>query len=315
MATTPFLSIVVPLLNEEGNVTTLYNNLKDVLDSTGKEYEIIFIDDGSTDNTLDLLNRISNNDDAVKIIKFRKNFGQSAAIDAGFRYAKGEIIITLDGDLQNDPDDIPLLLAKIEHGYDVVSGWRKHRKDPLTKKIPSKISNMLARYLTKVEIHDFGCTLKAYRKEAIEDIELYGEMHRYIPALLAWKGFKVGEIEVAHHPRRHGKPKYGVTRIVKGFMDLITVKFLLSYSTKPLHIFGTLGGVSILIGLLSGAYLAFIRLAYKIPIADRPLLLLSILLIFLGAQFITLGLLGEIMIRIYYQGQKNSFYSIEKYSE
>lgn len=309
------LSVILPLFNEEENVPKLYPKLKEVLDDLKKSYEVIFIDDGSVDNTFAALKKIHEKDNTIKIIKFRKNFGQSAAIAAGFEYAKGEIIITLDGDLQNDPADIPSLLAKIDDGYDVISGWRRKRKDPLSKKIPSRISNWLARYLTKVNIHDFGCTLKAYNKEAIEDIELYGEMHRYIPALLAWKGFKVGEVEVSHHPRRHGKPKYGVSRLVKGFMDLITVKFLLSYSTKPLHIFGTLGAFSILIGLLSGAYLSFIRLAYKVPIADRPLLLLSVLLIFLGAQFISMGLLGEIMIRIYYQNQNKSVYSIEHYLE
>jgi len=315
MASTPSTSIVVPLLNEEWNIKPLYSNLKEVLDSIGKSYEIIFVDDGSTDKTPDLLKELHKKDDTVKIIRFRKNFGQSAAIAAGFEYAKGKIIITMDGDMQNDPTDIPSLLAKINEGYDVISGWRRNRKDPLSKKIPSRISNWFARYLTNVHIHDFGCTLKVYKKEAIEDIELYGEMHRYIPALLAWKGYKVGEIEVSHHPRRHGKPKYGMSRLVKGFMDLITVKFLLSYSTKPLHIFGTVGAFSILLGLFSGAYLSFIRLAYKVPIADRPLLLLSVLLIFVGAQFISMGLLGEIMIRIYYQNQNKSVYSIEHYRE
>lgn len=306
------LSIIIPVLNEGENIHELYSNLKGTLDHLNKIYEVIFVDDGSTDDTFRILSEIHNKDKTMKIIRFRKNFGQTAAISAGFNHSRGDVVVTMDGDLQNDPEDIPKLLKKMDEGYDAVSGWRVDRKDHLTKKIPSRISNWLARHFTKVEIHDFGCTLKAYRRNAIEKIELYGEMHRYIPALLSWEGFKVSEVQVSHRARKYGKSKYGISRLMRGFMDLITVKFLLSYSTKPLHIFGTLGAFSILLGVITGAYLSIMRLIYKVSIADRPLLLLSVLLVFLGAQFITMGLLGEIIIRIYYEAQAKPFYNIER---
>lgn len=306
------LSVVIPVLNEEENISDLYSKLKEVLNSLKKSFEIIFIDDGSTDNTPNLIKDLHERDNNVKLIRFRKNFGQSAAIAAGFEYAKGDIIITMDGDLQNDPRDIPSLLAKIEEGYDAVSGWRRNRKDPFTKKIPSKISNWLARYLTKVNIHDFGCTLKAYKKEAIEDIELYGETHRYIPALLFWKGFKLSEVKVRHHQRKYGKSRYGTWRLVKGFLDLLNLTFWTQYSARPLHFFGALGLIQLLVGFLIGVYLTVIRVFLGYPIAERPLLLLSVLLVILGVQLITFGFLGEIIIRIYYAKEGKKAYEIER---
>jgi len=304
------ISVVIPVLNEEENIPELYSELRDVLEKLNKPYEIIFIDDGSTDNSFKILKEIHEKDNKVKVIKFRRNFGQTPAISAGFDHATGSIIITMDSDLQNDPKDIPKLLEKINEGYDVVSGWRADRKDPfLTKKIPSKISNWLTRRLTGVDIHDFGCTLKAYRGEVLKDVKLYGEMHRFIPAIVSWKGFKVSEIPVEHHSRKFGKTKYGTWRIMKGFLDLLVVTFWQKYSTRPIHLFGGLGLLLSFSGFLIGLYLSIIKFFYHQGISNRPLLLLGILIIILGVQFIIFGLLADIMIKIYYQEERQ--YNIE----
>lgn len=307
------MSVVIPVFNEGESIPHLAKSLKFVLDSPKTNYEIIFVDDGSTDNSFALLKSFHEDDEHIKIIKFRRNFGQTAALSAGFEYAKGEIIITMDADLQNDPEDIPLLLKKINEGYDVVSGWRADRKDPLTKKISSKFSNWLARKLTGIDIHDFGCTFKAYKRECIDDLELYGEVHRYIPALVAWKGFKVGETKVKHHPRKYGKTKYNIWRLLKGFLDLINIKFWTQYSTRPLHFFGILGIIQFLVGFLIGVYLTILKLFFGHSLADRPLLLLSTLLIILGIQFVTFGFLSEILIRVYYEKRKS--YAIDRVME
>lgn len=306
------ISIVIPVLNEEENIPLLYQELTEVLDKLGKSYEIIFIDDGSTDNSFKILKGIHEGDSKVRIIKFRRNFGQTPAIRAGFEHATGDVIIMMDADLQNDPKDIPRLLDKLDEGFDVVSGWRKNRRDPLfTKKIPSRLSNHLARRLTGVDIHDFGCTLKAYRSEAIQDLELYGEMHRYIPALLAWKGFRVSEVTIMHHPRKYGETKYGVTRLVKGFLDLMVVTFWRKYSTRPIHLFGGLGILTGFLGFLISFYLTSMKILYNQSLTDRPLLLLGILLIIIGVQFIIFGLLADIMVRVYYRTENKS-HNIEK---
>lgn len=306
------ISIVLPVLNEEENIPLLYPELTEVLDKLGKSYEIIFIDDGSTDNSFKILKGIHEGDSKVRIIKFRRNFGQTPAIRAGFEHATGDVIIMMDADLQNDPKDIPRLLDKLDEGFDVVSGWRKNRRDPLfTKKIPSRLSNHLARRLTGVDIHDFGCTLKAYRSEAIQDLELYGEMHRYIPALLAWKGFRVSEVTIMHHPRKYGETKYGVTRLVKGFLDLMVVTFWRKYSTRPIHLFGGLGILTGFLGFLISFYLTSMKILYNQSLTDRPLLLLGILLIIIGVQFIIFGLLADIMVRVYYKTENKS-HNIEK---
>ncbi len=309
------ISAVIPMLDEEESIPELYGKLREVLDELDSSYEIIFIDDGSADDTFAVLKKIHEEDEKVKIIKFRRNFGQTAALSAGFEHANGNVIITMDGDLQNDPEDIQRLLEKMDEGYDVVSGWRTDRKDSLTRRIPSKFSNWLATKLTGVNIHDFGCTLKAYNKEALRDLELYGEMHRYTPALISWKGFKVGEVEVRHHPRKHGKTKYGYQRLLKGFLDLLNIKFWIQYHARPIHLIGGIGLLSFSIGTLLGLYLAIMRLFFHMPLADRPLLLLAILLVVLGVQFITFGFLAEIVIRVYYNATERRIYEVEEIIE
>ncbi len=302
------LSIVIPTYNEEKNIAPLYIELKGVLTNLKKTYEIIFVDDGSKDNTFNEIKNIKSKE--VKAIRFRKNFGQTAALDAGFKASKGKIIITIDSDLQNDPHDIPKLLNKIKD-YDVISGWRFRRKDGFFKNIFSKFANILRKILTKEKIHDSGCTLKAYKKECFEDLNLYGEMHRFIPTILSWKGFKIGEVKVNHRERIHGKTKYGLKRLVKGFLDLIVLKFWMEYSARPIHLFGGLGIFSFITGFLIGFYLVFMKVFYNTPLSNRPLLLLSILLVVLGIQLLVLGILGDILIKIYY-GKEKKYYSIKK---
>jgi glycosyltransferase involved in cell wall biosynthesis len=306
-----FLSVVVPLFNEEESIPTLYEKLIDNLNNIGKNYEILFVDDGSTDKTYEIINKINQKDRRVKTVKFRRNFGQTAAISAGFDYAKGEVIVTIDGDLQNDPKDIPYLLEKLSEGYDVISGWRFDRKDSLPKRIPSRISNFLHKKLTGLNIHDSGCTLKAYKSEAVKNLELYGEIHRFIPALLAWRGFKVGEIKVKHLPRKYGKTKYGTWRLVNGFLDLINLKFWTQYSSRPLHFFGPLGLAQLLVGTLAGLYLVILKFFFGQSLANRPLLLAAVLLVILGVQFITFGFLGEILIKVYYSSVSRKSYEVE----
>jgi glycosyltransferase involved in cell wall biosynthesis len=310
------ISVVIPVFNEVQNIKPLYGELKPVLDKTGKRYEIIFIDDGSYDGTFRILKKFHDYDKNVKAIRLRKNFGQTAAISAGFDHAKGDIIITMDGDLQNSPRDIPRLLKKMDEGYDVVSGWRYNRQDPkFSKKLPSKLSNRLARRLTGLELHDFGCTLKAYRKEAVEDIELYGEMHRYIPAITAWQGYSVSEIVVEHRPRKHGRTKYGSGRLLRGFLDLLNIRFWTKYSTRPLHFFGWLGAISFVLGSIIGLYKVLLRAFYGVHLEVGPLLIFAVMLIILGFQFIMFGFLGEIMIRTYYQGKRKIYKIKEKLEE
>ena len=307
------ISVVIPLLNEEENIQQLYTKLEVVLVRLNKSYEIIFIDDGSTDNTFDILKDLHKRNSNVKIIRLRRNFGQALAFSAGFDHSKGDMIITMDGDLQNDPEDIPRLLDKLDEGYDIVKGWRVNRKDPFfSKKLPSKIFNWLTSRITGVKLHDFACALNAYRREVVENITIYGELHRYISVLASMRGVSIAEIEVKHHPRIYGESKYKVGRLIRGTFDLITIKFLLSYSTRPLHLFGIPGAISFFIGFVIGAHLTIERLVFGMGIGDRPLLLLAVLLVFLGAQFITMGLLGEVMTRIYYEVQNKPMYAIRE---
>jgi glycosyltransferase involved in cell wall biosynthesis len=269
------------------------------------------VDDGSTDGTFLKLKIIQQADPRVIVIRFRRNFGQTAAFSAGFDFARGAVVVTMDGDLQNDPADIPRLLAKIEEGYDVVSGWRFERKDPyLSRRLPSKIANGIISKVTGVKLHDYGCSLKAYRREVVKNIHLYGEMHRFIPALASWMGIQVAEISVNHSARKYGRSKYGLGRTLKVVLDLMTVKFLLDYATRPIQIFGLMGMVSLMIGSGIGGYLAILRLFFKEPLSDRPILLLAILLMMIGVQLIVMGLLGEIMVRIYHEAQGKSIYMI-----
>lgn len=308
------LSIVIPVYNEKNNISELYNSLNSVLQGLKKEYEIIFVDDGSSDGTTEELKKLCLKDRKVKCIVFRRNFGQTAALSAGINKVAGEVIITMDADLQNDPADIPKLLKKLDEGYDVVSGWRKKRKDPLIgKKLPSLFSNWLAGKLTGMRIHDFGCSLKAYKKEAIKGVRLYGEMHRYIPALLFNKGFKVAEVEVNHRPRIHGKTKYGIKRLVKGLLDLIYIKFWSTYSTRPLHFFGTLGILQLTIGFIIGCYKVLMKIIYpEKPLDIGPMLLLSVLLLITGIQFVIFGFIVEIQIRTYYNSGVETEYTIKE---
>lgn len=306
------LSIVIPLYNEEENIRVLHDRLKGVLDRLGMEYEIIYVDDGSIDNTLSILEEIQAGDPTVMILSFRRNFGQTAAFAAGFDFARGDIVVTMDGDLQNDPEDIPKLLRLIETN-DLVSGWRKKRQDPFfSRRLPSIIANWLISKVTGVKLHDYGCSLKAYRREVIKNLRLYGEMHRFIPAVASWYGVRVAEVETIHHPRLKGKSKYGITRTIKVVLDLITVKFLQSFSTKPLQFFGTFGMAGGFLGFLILLYLSVEKLFLGKPIGGRPLLLLGALLVIVGIQFIGMGLLGEMIVRVYHETQRKPIYVLKK---
>ena len=305
------VSIVIPLLNEEENVRLLYQQLKPVIEAGDKRYEVILVDDGSTDGTYEVLRELQSQDSRLRIIRLRRNFGQSAGFSAGFDYAQGKVIITMDGDLQNDPADIPNLLAKIEEGYDVVSGWRVKRQDVfLTRRLPSKAANALISRVTGVKLHDYGCSLKAYRSEVVKNVKLYGELHRFIPALASWMGIRVAEIPVNHKARQYGRSKYGINRTIKVFLDLITVKFLLNYATRPLQIFGLLGLLSLASGTVLAGYLTIQRLYFHQGLSDRPILLLAILLIMLGVQLFTMGLLGELVVRTYHESQNKPIYMV-----
>lgn len=308
------VSIVIPVYNEEENINLLYSEIKEAMEKTKANYELIFVDDGSRDRTGELLSALQENDNRVVVINFRKNFGQTAAMSAGFDYAKGDVIITMDGDMQNDPNDIAKLLEKSKD-YDVVSGWRKDRKDPfISRRLPSMIANYLISKVTGVELHDYGCTLKAYKSDVVKNIRLYGEMHRFIPAIASWMGVSISEVETNHRPRRFGRSKYGISRTIRVILDLITVKFLLSFSTRPIQIFGLFGILSAAGGVLITGYLSYLKLFYNANIGGRPLLLLGVLLILLGVQLIIMGLLGEMMVRIYYEAQDKPVYVIRKAS-
>jgi glycosyltransferase involved in cell wall biosynthesis len=307
------LSVVIPLLNEEENIPLLYKELKGVLVALDDEHEILFIDDGSTDRSLELLGNLQTNDSHVVVINFRKNFGQTAAMAAGFDYAQGDVIITMDADLQNDPKDIPRLLEQIKAGNDVVTGWRFDRKDAfINRRLPSIIANKIISKVTGVNLHDYGCTLKAFRKEVIKSVKLYGEMHRFIPAIASGMGIDFTEVKVNHRARRFGSSKYGISRTIRVILDLITVKFLLSYSTRPIQVFGLMGVISGGIGLLIASIMTFQRQFMGIPLSDRPMLFLAVLLIFVGIQFVSLGLIAELQARTYHESQNKPVYHIKK---
>lgn len=309
-------SIIIPVYNEVQNIEPLYAAIKPVIEKIDRSCEVIFIDDGSKDGTYDALRKIHENDPVCRIIRFRRNFGQTAAMAAGFTHARGNVIITLDGDLQNDPTDIPMLLDKVAEGYDVVSGWRVNRKDKfITRRVPSICANWLISKITGVNLHDYGCTLKAYRREVAQNVGLYGEMHRFIPAIASWMGVNVAEVPVKHHARQHGRSKYGLSRTMRVVLDLITVKFLLSYATRPLQVFGSIGFISASLGFALGLYLTFCKLLLGYQLSSRPMLFLSILLILVGIQLITMGLLGEMLVRIYHEGQNKPVYAIREILE
>ncbi len=292
------LSIVIPLFNEQDSLPPLYAQLTAALGALGRTYELLFVDDGSTDKSFAVLQELHQKDPAhVRVLQFRGNFGKSAALAAGFKESSGEIVFTMDADLQDDPAEIPAFLQKLNEGYDLVSGWKKVRHDPLGKTLPSKVFNWFTRVFTGVDLHDFNCGFKCYRREVIDSIQVYGEMHRYLPALAAEMRFRVGELPVQHHPRTHGKSKYGLERFTRGAADLITILFLTRYLRRPAHLFGAAGfgfsGFGFLILLyMTGLWLAGVR-----PIGNRPLLTLGVLLTIVGIQFISIGLLGEMMVR------------------
>jgi len=307
---TVVLSVIVPAFNEERNVPRMAEELTAACSELGVAYEIIFVDDGSRDGTFEALRRERARDSRIKVLRFRRNFGQTAALSAGFDLARGETIVTIAADLENDPRAIQHLLAKIGEGYDLVSGWRKDRwkKNFLTRRLPSLPANCLISRITKVRLRDYGCTLKAYRREVVKNIRLYGEMHRFIPAIAASIGVRIAEVPVNFRPRLHGKSKYGFSRSIRVLLDLLTVKFLLSYSTRPLQIFGLLGLITGGAGFAVGLVLSYERLFLRQSISTRPLLLLAILLIVIGFQFVTMGLLGEIMVRTYHEAVEKRIY-------
>ncbi|HEX2174063.1 MAG TPA: glycosyltransferase family 2 protein [Dehalococcoidia bacterium] len=291
----PRLSILVPVLNEEATLVPLYRSLTTTL--AGEPYEIIFIDDGSTDRSRAVLAELALADPCVRVISFARNFGKSQALATGFRESRGEIVITLDADLQDDPAEIPKLIAGIDRGYDLVSGWKLHRRDPFDKVMPSRCFNWLTARLTGIRLHDFNCGFKAYRRQVVEQLQIYGELHRFIPALAYWQGFRVAEVPVVHHPRRFGASKFGARRFLAGFFDLFTVLFLTRFRNKPLHLFGSIGGLCLAVGFLINLHLSWLWLSGQ-PIGTRPLLQLGVLLVVLGIQFGSIGLLAEMITRM-----------------
>ncbi|MCK5614500.1 glycosyltransferase family 2 protein [Candidatus Pacearchaeota archaeon] len=307
------ISIVIPFFDEEENIEPIHAELSSVLNGLNREYEIIFVDDGSKDDTFLNMEKVCEKDNRVKIIKFRKNFGQSAALKAGFDYAKGNVVISMDGDLQNDPTDIPKLIDKIENeDYDVACGWRADRNDPFSKKIVSKIANIIRKTITSEFIHDSGCTFRAYKIESVKDLELYGEMHRYIPAILFWKGYKIGEVKVQHHSRKYGYTKYNWQRLLKGFLDLIVISFWQKYAVRPIHVFGGMGLVLSGVGSVLVFYMGINRLFFGGYLGDRPLFLLAILMVIIGVQFIVSGILADIMVKMYYGQNERKNYLVER---
>jgi glycosyltransferase involved in cell wall biosynthesis len=301
------ISLVVPLFNEEESILPLINEIRKAIKPLNKPYEVIFVDDGSTDGSLKIIKDAAKTDNRLKFISFRKNYGKSAALQVGFKAATGDAIITMDADLQDDPHEIPNLLKKLDEGFDLCSGWKKERFDPFIKKYSSRFFNFVTRIISGIKIHDFNCGLKAYRREVVQNLNVYGELHRYVPVLAKWQGFTVTEIPVKHHKRRYGKTKFGISRFFKGFIDLITVMFVGRYVKRPMHFFGFLGALSFFIGLIVNGYLTVEWIAGR-PLSNRPMLFLGMLLIIVGVQFFSVGLLGEMMV---HQNQSEREYVIK----
>ncbi len=305
------VSVVIPVQNEAGNIDDLHRELSAALAGT-QSYEIIIVDDGSTDDTLLKLRALAAKDARVRVLRLRRNFGQTAAFSAGFDHARGDVIVTSDGDLQNDPADIPRLVAKLDEGYDMVCGWRQSRKDPLSKKVPSFFANRLISWATGVKLHDYGCSLKAMRADLVKNLRLYGEMHRFIPAVASWMGVTLAEVPVNHRPRTRGSSKYGIGRTARVLIDLFTVKFLLAYGTRPAHLFGLMGLACSLLGFAILGYLAWIRLFADQAIGGRPLLLLGALLFLTGILLVNFGLMGEMLMRTYHESQDKPIYVLKE---
>ncbi len=309
----PEISVVVPIHNELESLLQLIEAISTTLKANQLNYEIICVDDGSLDGSTELLKQQAQIRTDLQAIILRRNYGQTAAMSAGFQYARGQVIVTLDGDLQNDPTDIPYLLAKLEEGYDLVSGWRKNRQDAaLTRLLPSKIANWLIGKVTGVKIHDYGCSLKAYKTELVADMNLYGELHRFLPALAFIEGAKIAELPVRHHPRSYGKSKYGLGRTIRVLMDLFTIFFMKKFLTRPMHVFGLWGLICLILGTLIGIYLTILKLFLNQNIGDRPLLILSVLLVLTGLQLFSFGLLAELLMRTYHESQRKPIYRVRE---
>jgi dolichol-phosphate mannosyltransferase len=307
------ISVFLPVLNEEENLRPLHEQISAALEQLGKSAEVIYVDDGSTDSSLEVLKELAKSDERIRIVTLRRNYGQTAAMSAGIDAAKGEILIPMDADLQNDPADIGRLLAKLEEGYDVVSGWRKDRQDKLlTRKIPSWIANKIISKIGGVALHDYGCSLKAYRREVLQDVRLYGEMHRFIPIYASWVGARVTEIPVDHHPRTMGESKYGLSRTIKVVFDLITIKFLATYQTKPLYVFGSFGMLAFFVSLVAGIWAFVLKFGYGVSFILTPLPLIAIVLLAISFQFFLMGLLAELLVRTYHESQDKPIYTIRE---
>lgn len=319
-ANNPELSLFLPVLDEEENLRPMHAKIQGALDQLGKSAEVIYVDDGSTDKSLSILKEIAADDPRVRVISLRRNYGQTAAMSAGIDAAKGEILIPMDADLQNDPADIARLLDKLNEGYDVVSGWRKNRQDKLiSRKIPSQIANKIISAIGGVPLHDYGCSLKAYRREVIQDVRLYGEMHRFIPIYASWAGARVTEIPVDHHARTMGKSKYGISRTIKVVFDLMTIKFMASYQTKPIYVFGTFGMLAFVASVLSGAYAIFLKVAgrlglpqYHADFVQTPLPVVAVVMLAISVQFFLMGLLAELSVRTYHESQDKAIYAVRE---
>lgn len=312
----PDVSVVVPIYNEVESLPHLIDAIAASLSTSHLSYEIILVDDGSQDGSTKELRQQANMRSDLRAVLLRRNYGQTAAMAAGFNYARGRVVVTLDGDLQNDPADIPRLLAKLEEGYDLVSGWRQNRQDAaLNRLLPSKIANWLIGEVTGVKLHDYGCSLKAYRAELLADMNLYGELHRFLPALAYIEGARITEMAVRHHPRRYGKSKYGLGRTFRVLMDLLTIWFMKKFLTRPMHVFGLLGLIAMLLGTLSGGYLTFLKLAMGVVIGNRPLLILTVLLLLTGVQLFSFGLLAELLMRTYHESQGRPIYRVREVVE
>jgi glycosyltransferase involved in cell wall biosynthesis len=308
----PAISVVIPLLDEAGNVDALHAEMKSVLDALGRSYELILVDDGSTDGTPERLLALEARDHRVRVLRLRRNFGQTAAFSAGFDHARGDVVITADGDLQNDPADIPRLVAKLDEGFDMVCGWRQHRRDPLSRRLPSAVANRIISWATGVRLHDYGCSLKAIRSEVVRGLRLYGEMHRFIPAVASWMGVTLAEIPVNHRPRRSGRSKYGVGRTLRVLLDLFTVKFLVAYGTRPAHLFGLVGLSWGMLGLLIFAYLGYVKFVVGEAIGGRPLLFVGLGLVIGGLLLVMNGLLAELLVRVYHESQGKPTYVVKE---
>lgn len=309
----PELSLFLPVLDEEENLRPMHAKITAALDALGKTAEVIYVDDGSTDKSLEVLKELAAADDRVRVISLRRNYGQTAAMSAGIDAARGEILIPMDADLQNDPADISRLLDKLNEGYDVVSGWRKNRQDKLvSRKIPSQIANRIISWIGGVPLHDYGCSLKAYRREVIQDVRLYGEMHRFIPIYASWAGARVAEIPVDHHARTMGRSKYGISRTIKVVFDLITIKFMAEYHTKPLYVFGAFGMIAFVIAMIAGIWALVLKIGYAVSFILTPLPIITVVMLAIAVQFFLMGLLAELLVRTYHESQDKAIYAVRE---